>query len=172
MARGGRAAWVVVMWGALTAGVAAEPGPAPRVYLSDSAARGVVERAILGAQVRLDRPGCRQVFTDFTDASGQPLLATLDATGLRAADYVVERVWFVDGSDTPQCLKATETAAFTEAGSKVVHVCASRFAKLAHQTTAAEVLIIHELLHTLGLGENPPSSAEITHRVTSRCGGS
>ena len=30
--------------------------------------------------------------------------------------------------------------------------------------------LIHETLHTLGLGENPPSSEEITLRVESRCG--
>jgi hypothetical protein len=29
---------------------------------------------------------------------------------------------------------------------------------------------IHEILHTLGLGENPPSSREITKRVIARCG--
>jgi len=29
--------------------------------------------------------------------------------------------------------------------------------------------IIHEMLHTLGLGENPPSSREITQRVNERC---
>jgi len=167
-----RAAWVGVIWSAISGVVAAEPGPAPRVYLSDSVARGAVERAIVGAQFRLSRPACRQVLTDFTDPSGRPLLTNLEATGLAAGDYAVERVWFVDGSDTPQCVKGTETAAFTEAGSKVVHICAARFARLAQQTTAAEMLIIHEMLHTLGLGENPPSSNEITHRVTARCGGS
>jgi len=31
------------------------------------------------------------------------------------------------------------------------------------------VLVIHEVLHTLGLGENPPSSATITIRVQNRC---
>jgi len=30
--------------------------------------------------------------------------------------------------------------------------------------------MIHEALHTLGLGENPPTSAEITERVLARCG--
>jgi hypothetical protein len=30
--------------------------------------------------------------------------------------------------------------------------------------------LIHEVLHTLGLGENPPSSAEITERVLRHCG--
>jgi len=34
----------------------------------------------------------------------------------------------------------------------------------------AEMILIHELLHTLGLGENPPTSLEITARVTERCG--
>jgi hypothetical protein len=33
----------------------------------------------------------------------------------------------------------------------------------------AEAVIIHEMLHTLGLGENPPSSTEITFRVLNRC---
>jgi len=33
----------------------------------------------------------------------------------------------------------------------------------------AESLVIHEVLHTLGLGENPPASVEITRRVEARC---
>ncbi len=32
-------------------------------------------------------------------------------------------------------------------------------------------MIIHESLHSLGLGENPPRSQDITSRVTERCGG-
>jgi hypothetical protein len=31
-------------------------------------------------------------------------------------------------------------------------------------------LIIHEELHSLGLGENPPSSQAITAQVIARCG--
>ena len=33
-----------------------------------------------------------------------------------------------------------------------------------------EILLIHELLHSLGLGENPPTSAQITNTVMARCG--
>ena len=33
----------------------------------------------------------------------------------------------------------------------------------------AEAIVIHEMLHTLGLGENPPTSTEITKRVKGRC---
>jgi hypothetical protein len=38
-------------------------------------------------------------------------------------------------------------------------------------SSTSEILIIHEVLHTLGLGENPPPSADITARVMARCGG-
>ena len=161
----------VLMWGACSAAVAAGPDQVPRVYLTDSMARGAVERAILGAQRHLRRPACSLVFGDFADGSRNSASAALSATGLQPAEYVVERIWFVDGSDAPQCRRPGETAAFTEAGSKVVRVCAARFVTLAQRRTAAELLIIHEALHTLGVGENPPASADITSQVTKRCGG-
>jgi hypothetical protein len=41
----------------------------------------------------------------------------------------------------------------------------------ARQASQAEIAVIHEALHTLGLGENPPDSREITRRVAERCGG-
>jgi hypothetical protein len=31
--------------------------------------------------------------------------------------------------------------------------------------------VLHEVLHTLGLGENPPASTAITHRILSLCDG-
>jgi hypothetical protein len=168
-----RTVLALIAWGLSSAGIVADRGPVPHMFLPDSVTRGVVERAILGAQVRLRRRGCRAIFTDFTDQSGRTLVENLESTGLQPAEYVFERVWFVDGSNTRQCVTSSATAAFTEVGSKVVYVCAATFAKLGHhQTSAAECLIIHELLHTLGLDENPPSSAEITARVTARCGGS
>jgi hypothetical protein len=34
---------------------------------------------------------------------------------------------------------------------------------------AATIIVIHEFLHTLGLGENPPTSEAITEQVTLRC---
>ena len=34
---------------------------------------------------------------------------------------------------------------------------------------AGERLGPYEILHTLGLGENPPTSTEITQRVEARC---
>jgi hypothetical protein len=152
--------------------IASEEAPAPRVYLSDGVARALVARAVAGARRRLDQPACGLVFSDFTDASGRQLSDALADAGTPAAAYIVERIWFVDGGDAAACRDDESTAAFTAAGSKVVHVCAARFAALARRSTTAEMLVIHEVLHTLGLGENPPSSAEITREVTKRCGGS
>ena len=34
----------------------------------------------------------------------------------------------------------------------------------------AEIIVIHEFLHTLGLGENPPTSEAITAQIALRCG--
>jgi hypothetical protein len=31
------------------------------------------------------------------------------------------------------------------------------------------MVVLHETLHTLGLGENPPDSRAITRQVTARC---
>ena len=35
----------------------------------------------------------------------------------------------------------------------------------------AEIVVLHEMLHSLGLRENPRRSAEITRQVEARCGG-
>jgi hypothetical protein len=52
-----------------------------------------------------------------------------------------------------------------------VYVCTAWFREaFATNPGLAEEVIIHESLHALGLGENPPSSQEITTRVAERCG--
>lgn len=170
---------LLVFWGIFTAAPtvarpagAAEIGHRGHVILADSRARFVVARAIEGARRRLDRPSCLLVLHDFSDKSGLRLSDALAATGRQATEYLVERIWFVDdGGDAAQCRGDDRTTAFTETGSKVVHVCPEQVTRLNDRSTAAELLVIHELLHTLGLGENPPSSEDITRQVTSRCGG-
>jgi hypothetical protein len=60
--------------------------------------------------------------------------------------------------------------AVTAPGSRVVYVCGRRFAEAqSRSATRAELVVLHEALHTLGLGENPPDSLEITRRVGQRC---
>ena len=75
---------------------------------------------------------------------------------------------FMDGGRDPVC-RTGRAVLTTSPGSRVIRVCTgfARF-QLQHASLSA-CLIIHESLHALGLGENPPTSNEITHRVERRC---
>ena len=99
----------------------------------------------------------------------QPLAGQADHDREEPGWYLDE-MWFVDGTDTPACQRGDYMAAYTSPGSRVVFVCAARFHPpdlLA--ASDAELLIIHELLHSLGLGENPPTSHQISSQVVRRC---
>lgn len=132
-------------------------------------------QARAGAVRRLQAEECQRVLTDFTDAQGRTLRESLQARGLSAPDYL-RTIAFVDGSSDPVC-RLDKVLLVTKALSQSVGVCpsdrysgVSRFSQIQFQSPSfAEYTVIHEMLHTLGLGENPPSSGEITARVESRC---
>jgi hypothetical protein len=128
----------------------------------------IVKMAITGAIRRLGTESCQRVFDDFTDPSGLALSANLRATG-KAAGGALAALYFAEGDGTSQCRSEARVVAFTEPGSHVVHVCGARFAKFGANIEVAEILLIHELLHSLGLAENPPTSGQITDTVRSRC---
>jgi hypothetical protein len=156
-------------------GVAVVTGPAkaePQVLLGfvNSDSRFAVEGAVEGAAARLSQPGCQEVLSDFPDQSGQSLGARLLARGSSVAEAFAA-LRFVDSRTAPQCSTGT-VLAFTQTGSPAIHVCAGSFMKRSMRNRmAAEMIVIHEFLHTLGLGENPPASQAITAQVTLRCGG-
>ena len=126
-----------------------------------------VRRSVRGAARRLADPSCAAVFGDFRDASGRALRERLGATGLDAPSYA-RVVLFYDGSDEGPC-RRPRVQAFTSPGSRVVRVCASLGRLAAAAPERAEAVIIHEVLHTLGLEENPPTSDDITRAVEKRC---
>ena len=127
-----------------------------------------LHRAVLGAHRRLEQPACRGLFAEFSDASGRTLQGNLDALGETGGTYLA-RILFADGSGRRSC-KGNEAFAFTPPGSRVVYICGRVFRDLAERNPVrAQAIVIHEALHTLGLGENPPSSSEITARVLARC---
>ena len=132
-------------------------------------ARMAVAAAVEGARLRLEDARCRALLTEFGDADGRPLTARLESTGQTPAEYLAG-VYFVAGDDR-RCRADEARTAFTMPGSRVVHICVDRFAeRFALKTRDGELLILHELLHTLGLMENPPSSAAISDAVRKRCG--
>jgi hypothetical protein len=147
----------------------AEPNPGFRVRLG-ARPGAAVQAALLGASQRLSLPSCQRVLGDFLDPSGRTLRTRLEEAGLTPQEHL-GRLVFADGAGQAAC-RHPEVLAATMAGSRVVYVCATRFWRLqARDPARAEAILIHELLHTLGLAENPPTSREITERVVSRCGG-
>jgi hypothetical protein len=128
--------------------------------------RVAVVQAIRGAARRLGDPRCRTLLTTFTDGDGKSLGQVLDAQGLAASEFL-GRLFFYDG-EASHC--GGRHLAYTQPGSHVVFVCGRKFRALWSQSPdAAEAAIIHEALHGLGLGENPPTWEEITARVVDAC---
>lgn len=131
-----------------------------------------IERARTDAMKRLRDPGCSRVLTEFRDPAGRTLAENLIPWGVSAADYLL-LVAFRDGTELVRCRKAS-VEMVTTPGLPAVFVCPagnrlnSRFAQVA-DPSLAQAMIIHEMLHTLGLGENPPSTFEITERVRHQC---
>ncbi len=155
------------------AAVSASAGPRPTSLLGwDTAA---VERARAGAARRLGKPECQSVLSDFKDAEGRTPLQNLEPWQLGAPDYL-QVIRFMDGSSIQNC-RQTSVQLTTTPGLPTVYVCpaglaaaGSRFAQTEiRNSSLAEFMIIHEMLHTLGLGENPPSTFEITEQVKKRC---
>ena len=128
---------------------------------ADPEAHFAVRRAAEDAARRLATPACQQVIVDF---------------GLRPPPDVVasfQQLRLFDDHAAAACGTHRNTLAFTEPGSRLVHVCGQRFKdRLLRHPLLAVAVVIHEFLHALGLGENPPSSEAITQRVLARCGGS
>jgi hypothetical protein len=144
------------------AGVWAGVGPLmePRATMS-------IKRALTGAVDWLARDECQQIFTEFHDQAGRPLTARLEELQVTAADFLRLILWR-DGTYTSQCEHGP--LAYTTPGSRLVFVCSRKFADLTFSDQdLARAVVIHEALHSLGLGENPPSSLEITARVRARC---
>jgi hypothetical protein len=121
----------------------------------------------LGLQVALEtlnQPGCSAIYEEFRLPDGCTPRCELDRRRIGPQELLKTLV-FADGSGDRVCSNGRALLTTTP-GSLLIHVCPG-FARLQSRLRAS--LIIHESLHALGLGENPPSSKEITNRVEHRC---
>ncbi len=143
-----------------------DPASGARNYV-EGLGRGWMQRAIRTAVEKVQQPRCQRVFDVFSDAAGVPISRKLQNLHTTPEEYVVKWLTFMDGSKDPRCL-FRDTAAFTETGSRVIWVCSSRIT--ANHIGQGEIVVIHEMLHSLGLGENPPTTSEITRGVLKHCG--
>jgi hypothetical protein len=127
----------------------------------------MVDYAREGAMRRLQSPECRQVLSDFRDPEGRTPLENLAPFAVEPDQYLAQ-IPFLDGTNRPLCQGQSQL--LTTPGVARVLVCKSFFQTVQQQRDMAEIYVIHETLHTLGLDENPPTSLEITQQVKRRCG--
>jgi hypothetical protein len=160
---------VLVVWLAVPASThqPQERGPSVAAAIHDPTARFTPERAAKAAAERLERPDCQKVLSDFRDASGHTIQARLDRIGDTPRQYLA-RLTFRDALDH-RCRDSARLA-FTTVGERDVFICGTQLWQTYRiDPVHVEALIIHEMMHTLGLGENPPSSLEINAGVLKRC---
>jgi hypothetical protein len=130
--------------------------------------RGAVERSVALALQKLESDHCQAVFGDFRDSGGRTLRENLDVLGMSAVDHL-RRLRWVDGAGHPLC-RNPSILFVARVGQDEVRVCPRQFSAFAtRQPVKAAGIIVHEQLHTLGLGENPPSSKAISRQVFFRC---
>ena len=154
----------------LATGSLAADEPADGVRLTLDWLARPVRSAVQGAARRLAEPACLALLDEFRDARGTPLRRRLDSLHLDAASYL-RLVLFYDGSNEAPCRRRRLLLAYTAPGFRFVRICPPLAALGRSDPRETQFVVIHELLHTLGLAENPPSHDEITARVRSRCQG-
>ncbi len=137
--------------------------------LRTASPRSVLETARGQAAEKLESPGCRLVLADFRDSSGRTLAERLARTGLSAPDFL-SRLEFRDGRNEDVCHRRHLDACTVVGGSTVWTCPGGSLSPGGDNLRSGANTLIHEMLHALGLGENPPLPLEITRRVRERCG--
>ena len=128
----------------------------------------LVRRAAESARTRLQDAECQGLLDEFKDPEGVALRARLDEQRM-TLESRLDALRFVDASESSLC-RSSQSFAFAVRSGLVVYVCPRMLAKAElREPTRVPAVIIHELLHTIGLGENPPTSTYITARVEARC---
>jgi hypothetical protein len=135
----------------------------------DLPVRVSVRRALDDAARKLENPRCRRVFGEYRDRDGRTLLENLHASGLDGPTHL-RSLTFASGGYHADCRQPNVLALATP-GRDVIYICGPQFFQRQRLDPGfMAALMIHEQLHALGLGENPPHSQEITAKVISHCG--
>jgi hypothetical protein len=143
--------------------------PAERIHLTAAADVAAIQQALAEARSRLEGEACQGLFAEFEGLDGRPLTAVLEGRGETGASYLGWLI-FYDGAGAEPCWnRQLARFAFTVPRSPIIYVCPGFAGVLRRQPDEAVATLIHETLHSLGLGENPPSSRHIQQRVLARC---
>jgi hypothetical protein len=140
-----------------------------RVYIKDASTRFAAQHALREASTRLLASKCQAVVSEFRDERGRPLTDKLSALGMTAQAFL-DVVIFQDAGERLGKCERQGTLAFTTPGDRIVYLCGRQFERAWRRNPdEAQNTIIHEMLHALGLGENPPSPREIGYRIQQLC---
>jgi hypothetical protein len=127
-----------------------------------------IAEAVAEAAARLDTSPCALALTDYVDSStGLTLAENLAATGKTASEHV-ESLLF-RSAPGPRPFGGRRVFAYTTPSSPVVLLCRDDLLRVQNQRRLVTAIVLHEVLHTLGLREDFPSSVAITERVLERC---
>ena len=151
----------------LLAGSAPALGPEGPVSVDPSFGPRVAE-AVADAAARLDTMPCALVLTDFVDSrTGRTLAENLAATARSASEHVASLRFRRPSSLRP--FGGRRVFAYTTPSSPVVFLCRDDLLRVQNQRRLVTAIVLHEVLHTLGLREDFPSSVAVTERVLARC---
>ncbi len=151
----------------LFASAAGAVEPADRASVDPSFGPRIAE-AVADTVARLDTTPCALVLADFVDSrTGATLAENLAATGRTASEHVESLVF--RGAPGLRPMANRHVFAFTVPTSRVVLLCREDLLRIQNQRRLLTALVLHEVLHTLGLRKDRPSSVAITERVLARC---
>jgi hypothetical protein len=173
--RAGRSASIVVLAASLAAPILAiRPGDAESSRVAATIARSslnpqmraALARALRMAVRKLSSAGCGRIFSEFADSWQSPPSAD---DPVRTEGTLFDGLDFRDGMPYGVC-RDNRILAFTRPGSRSIYLCGDQFSHAAFiNLEYAANILIHEGLHCLGLGEDPPSSKSITALVAADC---
>jgi len=146
--------------------VHAAPRPRLTAVGLTPAERQALQWSVGIAAQQLRRSECLKAFAEFQLDDGSTPLGKLEAIGLTAEEHLATLEW-ESGATSGRCAPGALLA--TVRNGRRVSVCPGFAKVVASQPSFGATLIIHEQLHALGLGENPPTSTYITTRVYHRC---
>jgi hypothetical protein len=130
---------------------------------------GILKRSVALAVQVLRRAECRALYDDFRDASGETLAEALRRTDTTPSEHLLRLRW-LNGVSHPGC-RNRNVFLVARVGNPEIYVCPEQFTAFAlREPLGAAGLLLHEQLHALGLGEDPPPSEEISRMVFARCG--
>lgn len=158
-------------------GAGGTPGSVPGNHVI-GIPKAKVARAIPNAKDKLKDPRCLallnqgDLYSLLNPSATRSLLWNMQARGFTDAGAYLDSLDFKLGMNSTDCPGGSDTKASTKPFSTIVHICPG-FTN-STEGLAADYLI-HEMLHSLGLPENPPtngamSSSQINDMVRAACG--